>query len=290
MTTVIQNDIYHKIKGTDNALLWGVFTATLAIWIFLYDHIVGVTTNTPAHTKLAPLAYIHYIILVENFCAVIILYVKGAIDSGFSTFFRKNKRVICIITICYDLIFILWVPFLLFSILAYFFAPIIQDVFHQSEEQMLVVALIIGILISYIPMSLMYKKKFFNNKWYNFFAPVFLIFPFMFIYLPMLALFSSNAKITTDKEFYYCKDSIIVSIKESGYVLNPRIKSVNYQGDTLFKDYCPSTFVIKHKETSDKSFYYSPYIEVILESQVFDIEKKVYCFLNVYDSVVLVKN
>ena len=263
-------------ENFDISLLLVVFTTTIAIWLYLFETIVTLTTNQPTNDLLFTLNSFHFLSFLCIFFSFIILVAKCL--NAIKVSKRQTIRLNQIAEKCQKYLFSLWGILLLFSIISLLVTNFFLKVNFKYQFTLIAIT---SIILTFIILSLFgIKIKIIANELQKIHCKYYITIIIMYLlYFPIIVLLSSGVSFKTEKEFYTENDIIRMEVKPRGYIFLPRIEKVNYG------------FQIKDAKHGSKNCYYvnlkeyndniEAIIEVTYELQILRIQKKDYYFLNV---------
>ncbi|UTN05156.1 hypothetical protein L0669_04435 [Flavobacterium bizetiae] len=260
----------------DISMQFVIFTTTIAIWIYLYDKIVELTTNQPTNDSLLILSVCHYLSFICIFLSFIILTNK-TFNLKKSNYFDHTKFNDFSI-LSHKILFSLWAPMFVFSLISILSVNFSGNIiFKYQSPLVLLFSLIITGLFFKIILGIQYIKIIQNINIKSLWIFLSLV-SFYFLYVSTLVLHSSSIDFKTDKEFYQDNDIVKLQIKPRGYIFLPRIEKVAYNINyENFKKDSDHTYSLNLKKHPNNGW---SIIEIVYESQIFNIIKKDYHDLN----------
>lgn len=259
----------------DISLLLVVFTTTIAIWLYLFETIVTLTTNQPTNNFLFTLNLFHFLSFLCITFSFVILVTKclNAIEVSKKQTIRLNQ----IAEKCQKYLFSLWGILLLFSIISFLSTNFFLKV--SFNYQFTLITFTSLILTFIILSSFGIKIKIIANELSKIHLKYYItIITIYILYFPVAVLLSSGINFKSEKEFYTQNEIIRMEIKPRGYIFLPRIEKVNY--GFRFKDAkhgSRNCYYVNLKEYDGNE---EAVIEVTYKLQILGIQKKDYFYLN----------
>ncbi|PIN87223.1 hypothetical protein COV19_00800 [Candidatus Woesearchaeota archaeon CG10_big_fil_rev_8_21_14_0_10_44_13] len=105
-----------------------------------------------------------------------------------------------------------------------------------------------------------------------------------FVYIMVMSVIFSDVKVVLDKEFYTTQDFAQVSIKSEGYILNPAINSISYEG-RMIQNKSDNNINLK----INLSYYFRDdldsmnYLSIKFEPQIFPLIKEKIIYLKIVE-------
>lgn len=210
-----------KIKD-DLGLLFTSLTTIVGLWYFLLIYIIELSKNDPANYDLLVLGQIHMLVFVLLFINLTLMFIIGL--ESIHPDNHPFKKILSIKFRLKQLLFSLWYPIILLSVI-----NIIINRFLSLFEVYFKIAHTLELLLSLIFLYFFIEWKVMNfNRTYKGVMMVIFTLPLGFIYIIMMSFLFCDVEIKSDKEIYEVNEKAHFIIKHKGYILNPRIESVEF--------------------------------------------------------------
>lgn len=261
----------------DLRFLLPVFTSTVGLFIFLTYKIIDLTTLEPTNDYLISLSICHYLSFICAFLVFIVLANQGmqhaSIDKRFELLITKRADS------AQKKLLLFW-PFLLtYSVVSL----VCESLFSSFDLEIRsagssILSIFLTIII--IKISLGITAKLLVNMFNSISIKQIVFFVIGYIVFVSIAVLStSGVWFESDKKFYTQNETVRIMVKPKGYVFLPYIKKVDY-----------ALSIEPIATGSDHSYYFdlkdygsntTSLVEVIYETQIFEVEKVSYFDINV---------
>jgi hypothetical protein len=202
------------------------------LWLYLYKTITDLTVSNPADSSLVILGLVHYAVLGYLVLTLYLFYHRGLPTASSS---RIKKRI----EIANAIVLETWPLTLVGLILAFLISKSFQSGFALKLASACIVLIGVGVPVfnAIRQRKITSRAGLSTGLIVSFFIMIGITgIPYFFV----MSFFLSGVQITTDKEFYAPGENVIVSIRPSGYIFRPTLKSVTagflYQDKTSGND------------------------------------------------------
>jgi hypothetical protein len=248
----------------DGAFAMAVFLG--AAWFGLLEKLIAQTREQPASAELLPAAFAHWLVLLYFLLAGAIVYGRGLASLA-----RKPAWLAAM-----ESLFLYTWPAALFVALIGFVGVKLVD-FADGK----------WVVLAFVPLAWWFVGKARVPKAWPW---VMIVIGAFFPYLLFMSWICASAEITTDKSTYLPGESVVVTVRTEGYLLNPSIKKVelaagafpSYQNKgNSGPGFLRVALPIKSDASVDDPTTRQSYIEVVTQPQAFPKTRSQYHLITV---------
>lgn len=263
-------------RKLDISFVLGIFTSSVLVWLYLYQLIIDITTDSPADLSILYLGAAHYISFLCLLFSFILLFRYGMEHALPAAELAKLQRFNKLADGFQQLAFMFWAPMLGLSITSVFFA----EAFSDTEGGQLndVIGYFLGLVFCIVFFVFILKLNLFafisKVRWYGFI----LLFSGLFAYVFLLSGAASGVKVTVEKPFYRKDEVVRFQVLRKGYIFLPHVKHILFNFYDTVKPSVDYTYYINLKKYPDLS---SSVVQIEYESQGLGTVKRKYVYLGV---------
>jgi len=206
----------------------------VGLWFYLLFYIKTTTYENPSSKLLLFFGIFHYFIFILLAISIYLIFVYGLyLTEKRILFLEKIKQSSNYMS---NFLFNWWLHILLFILLF----SLLIDISATYKLPLLVHIILSIVFYSIFVGSYFYFKKMITGesigsqlKEYPYGTILLLVFGSV-IYIPIMSILFSDINVSYDKEFYSSNEELKYSIRVSGYIFNPVIIQITYNGRNIY--------------------------------------------------------